>query len=233
MIPLFGYKLKLVKKKDLDELEQFDRIVRIINQQVYDMVNYITKLEKVDIPIQNQLVLDITGLNTFVDIYFHNKFSSPSSSLLMLKMTASIMKHLKGIMNVTGKCASIVKKAKRSQSEDFNCFDDDDFNYRYREIMDDANRLISGYLLSIVTDLKNISIVVEPDLFRLVLGVDIIKDYKDRQKRFSSDKELMTNFSIRYKVITDDDRRFLEKEKYKNEQSSRTRTSDGRSEETV
>ena len=233
---MFGYRLKFVKKKDLEELDIFEKTVRFINSQVHDMINYIIRIDTIDPPIQNQLLLDMTGLNAFVDVYYHNKFSSPSNTFQMFRMLDDMKKRLNDISDITVECARIAETIKLAHEAEANqdpTFDRDEFETMYKQTIDTANQQIQRLLRRIIADLKNIDIVIEADLFRLIIGVDIIKDYKDRQKRFIDDKQLMTNFGVRYKVITNDDRRFLEKEKYKNEQSSRTRTSDGGTEETV
>lgn len=134
-------------------------------------------------------------------------------------------KRLNDISDITVECARItetIKLAREAEANQDPTFDRDEFETMYKQTINTANQQIQRLLRRIIADLKNIDIVIEADLFRLIIGVDIIKDYKDRQKRFIDDKQLMTNFGIRYKVITNDDRRFLEKEKYKNEQSSRT-----------
>lgn len=233
---MFGYRLKFVKKKDLEELEIFEKSVRFINSQVHDMINYILHLDHMDPPTQQQLLLDVSGLNAFVDIYYHNKFSSPSNTFQMFKMIDDMKMRLNDISDITLECSKIsesVKLACEAEANHDPSFDREEFETLYKQTVNTANQQIRRLLRRIIADLKNIDIVIEADLFRLIIGVDIIKDYKDRQKRFINDKELMTDFGVRYKVITNDDRRFLEKEKYKNEQSSRTRTSDGGTEETV
>ena len=51
------------------------------------------------------------------------------------------------------------------------------------------------------------------------MGVDIIEDYKTRQKLLSKDKSMTTSFVFKQNVVTPGDKKFINKEKLKNERN--------------
>lgn len=233
---MFGYRLKLVKKDDLRDVEIFEKVVKYINQQSLDMIRYIRQIDNVDIDTQTQMMADVTGLNSFIDIYYHSKFSSPTSTFMMFNLLDDLRKCLSVLANVTAECSklsNVCQMAKHAEETGNETFDRAEFESIYKKTVDTANQEIYRIFRQMIMDLNNINIAIEGDLFKVIMGVDLIKDYKERHKRFAKDKNLMTDFGIRYKVITNDDRKFLEKENYKNGQRSRTRTSDGGTEKTV
>ena len=54
--------------------------------------------------------------------------------------------------------------------------------------------------------LNGIMLVIESDLLKLIMGVDIMKEYKKRCKRLPKDKELSTEVIVHFKAVTKDDR---------------------------
>ena len=80
--------------------------------------------------------------------------------------------------------------------------------------------------------IRHIKCVIIPDKKRLELGYDVMRAYKKRMKKENkkikslSEDNFMNEFSVRFKVLSNSDREFIEKERVKNERN-RTRNADG------
>lgn len=225
----FGYKLQLVKKADLMEYELFEKSVRAIHKQTSDFGQWLCNGFPLDENTVHQLAVDIEGLHTFIDIYFENKYSSPSCTMMMFKKIDILRKASSNIIDIITefkKLEAIKARANEEINNEELTFDPEEFEKNFEKAMNTAMQQLHYHVDVMLLSLKGIHLVIEPDLLKLNLGVDIMKEYKKRCKRLPKDKELSTEFTVRFKAISKDDRRFLEKEKSKNERR-RTRASDG------
>lgn len=210
----FGYKLQLVKESDLKEYDLFEKSVYAIHQQTNDFVQWLSNGFTLDENTVHQLAVDIEGLHTFIDVYFENKYSSPSSTMMMFNKIDVIRKTAGRMIDVimeVRKIETIRSKANEEVTES------EDFQITYKRAIDSAMRQMRSLTNTMIDSLKGIHVVIESDLIRLILGVDIMKEHKKRCKRLPKDKELMTDFFVHFKAITKEDRKFLEKENGKNE----------------
>lgn len=225
----FGYKLKLVKKKDLADYEVFEKSVYAIHQQVNDFGHWLGEGFDLDENTVHQLSIDVEGLHTFVDIYFDNKYSSPSVSFMLFKKMDDIRQLASNMIDVINESAKLRKvkiDAEKSINNGDVTFDIDKFNEDYNKAAEVVDKQLTLIVHQLLASLKCISITIEGDLIKLILGVDIIDEYKHRCKRLPKNRDLATEFSVHFKAVTKSDRQVLEKEKVKNERR-RTRTSDG------
>lgn len=213
MVFTFGYKIRLVKKNELREYDLFEKSVYAIHQQCNDFGQWLYKGFDLDRNTANQLTVDIEGLSTFIDVYFNNMYSSPVNSMQMFKALDAIRKHSSNLIDIIGmsmKVNSYVKNINESE------VDIDYVRDQYDEYRSRLNKQLDHEVDEILAGLKYITVVIEHDLIKLLLGVDIISEHKKRIKRIPKNKDLTSEFNIRFKVLTPSDRRFLEKEKMKN-----------------
>ena len=79
---MFGYKLKLVKKSDIEEEEFFKCTVKSLNNEIEKFTHLLTRPEGFDTSIET--ASQFTDLNDtigiYVDMYFGSKYSLPSNS---------------------------------------------------------------------------------------------------------------------------------------------------------
>ena len=214
----FGYKLRLVKDSDRKEYELFERAVFAINTQSNNLSKWLLDGFLLDADTVQQLTIDIEGLHTFIDIYFNNKYSSPSSTMFMFSQMDILRKTSSQIIDVISEVANIDKL--KDQVDNGMVppnveFDPHEFEETYNNAMNTATVHAKKLTNIMIGALKGITLVIESDLLKLMMGVDIMKEYKKRNKRFIKDKNLETEFVVRFKAVTKDDRRFLEKERNK------------------
>ena len=229
MIRTFGYRIKIVKKKDLRELELFEKSVFAINQQANDMINFLHSDFVLDENTCHQFTMDIDGLHKFVDVYVNNKFSLPHSGISLYQLINDIRKNLSTAFDVGYQLAKVNEygiKARNEIESGTVTFDPDEFQSDYNDAMRIGNETLVKSLKVIEMSLHRVNLVIEGDLIKLKLGVDIIDDYKKRQKRLPKDKDLMTEFMVKFKVIQQDDLKYLKKNKKEHSKNGESGTRD-------
>lgn len=226
MIRTFGYRIKIVKNKDLQELELFEKSVRAINQQTNDMINFLHSNFVLDENACHQFTVDIDGLHKFVDIYVNNKFSLPHTGLNLYHLIDEMRKQFSTIFEVGSQLAKVAEygiRAKQEIESGNPMFDPDEFQVEYDDAMRVGNETLAKSFKVIEMSLHRINLVIEGDLIKIKLGVDIIDDYKKRQKRLPKNKDLMTEFIVRFKVVQQDDLKYLKKKEHSKNGKSGTR----------
>ena len=226
MIRTFGYRIKIVKNKDLQELELFEKSVRAINQQTNDMINFLHSNFVLDENACHQFTVDIDGLHKFVDIYVNNKFSLPHTGLNLYHLIDEMRKQFSTIFEVGSQLAKVAEygiRAKQEIESGNPAFDPDEFQVEYDDAMRVGNETLAKSFKVIEMSLHRINLVIEGDLIKIKLGVDIIDDYKKRQKRLPKNKDLMTEFIVRFKVVQQDDLKYLKKKEHSKNGKSGTR----------
>lgn len=209
----FGYKLKLIKKSDMNEYSIFEKSVTYIHKQVDAMGNWIYGNVELTNDTVQQLSAYITDIRTYSDIYSKNKYSSPSSSLLMFANIDNLSKAASKMIDTIYDFTKVNNVKSRVDKGDYpyEDFDITEFNNDYDEIVNVVDNIITKLKRNIITYLKGIIIAINPDLIKIALGVDIISEYKKQHRRYLKDKSLSTEFVIRYKAVTSDDQNFLKK----------------------
>lgn len=239
---MFGYKLQLVKKSDLVDVDIFKSSVHKIKEIADDFGEMISNGLNLTQDDCRRLTNFNDDLGLYVDIYFNNKFSLPSNSLSMYKALDEIRKNSKYIIDAIceyNKLQSVEEKF-RDRFGDNPSEADPEY---YSEINHVASELQRGYQevnnclgFSSINILNYLVMITQPirgDINRIDIGIDFIKDYKRRKKEEKKNKNLDSKFKVEYTLNTRSDKEFLLKERVSNEQRSRTRTSDGGSKETV
>lgn len=210
----------IVKREDYRELQVFKELVPKMKNFIEEYSYVIS--QGIEISSETAFVLTSQSniLSTLVDIYFNNKYSNPSSSMMLYK-------HLSSFQNNTRRMIDLFVKFQTLQSESANMRNsvnesgDEDaietFESQLKSLTDEGFRLVAQTGTAMLEDLKHIKCSIMSDYTRLELGVDIMKEYKRRKAKESlSEKDFMNEFTVRFKVLSNSDRQFIEKEKLKN-----------------
>lgn len=214
---MFGYKLKLVKKKDLQEYEVFEKAVHAIHQQTDEFGQWLYDGFNLNKETIHQLTIDIEGLHTFIDIYFNNKYSSPTSTMLMFSKIDLIRKTGAQLIDLISKVVKLDEMKAVLDKERPDEYDNEETKQEYESTIEAVVNKVKELTRVILIALREINLTIESDLIKIILGVDIMEEYKHRCKRLPKNKDLSTDFFVHFKAISKDDRKFLEKEKIKNE----------------
>ena len=217
---MFGYTLKLVKKKDLVEEEQYQKIVIALNTQINDFMNWFRNDIEIHPNTIDELTLNVEGLHSMIDIYYNNKFSAPSTSINLFEKMDNIRKLSSSLVDVFeqyGKMNSLMMQNNMYAQKHHVEMDPDILN-TYNECKKDLDTNFSAVVYKIIGNLKLMHLAIENDVVQLMLGVDVIELYKTRNKRLKR-KKLHDDVTIQLKLQTKSDSQFINKEANKNERS--------------
>lgn len=217
---MFGYTLKLVKKKDLVEEEQYQKIVIALNTQINDFMNWFRNDIEIHPNTIDELTLNVEGLHSMIDIYYNNKFSAPSTSINLFEKMDNIRKLSSSLVDVFeqyGKMNSLMMQNNMYAQKHHVEMDPDILN-TYNECKKDLDTNFSAVVYKIIGNLKLMHLAIENDVVQLMLGVDVIELYKTRNKRLKR-KKLQDDVTIQLKLQTKSDSQFINKEANKNERS--------------
>lgn len=230
MFELFGYKLMLVKKDALREYESFKQLIPKMKEFIEDFSDFIRKGIEIGPETAFILTSETNILSTLIDIYFNNRYSNPSSSMMLYKHLSLFQKDTRRMLDLFVRFEELQNSANiRAQKlvEENNEIEMDLFEDQLQKLTNEGFELVRKTALKMLNDLKHIKCCILSDYTRLEMGVDIMKEYKRRKSKHSlSEKDFMNEFTVKFKVLSNSDRHFIEKEKMKNERS-RNGTSDG------
>lgn len=193
---LFGFNITRVRQEDEQELQVFKNTVINFNAQIIAFIKYMEGEIRLDINLINYLLQKIRTFGSYYKIYDGCKFSSPSNVFNMEEQ-----------MNKVSKCSTNISLC---ITEDIKC------NMLIRDqFMDDYEKIdelrqkqksllstINHNIFEMTTALRSILHIIEYDYRRIEAGVDIIKEYKHRQKQTLDKRE--TQYIIRFKRIKGD-----------------------------
>lgn len=238
---MFGYKLMLVKNADLKELKSFKGVVMDLNDTVEAFGSFMSSGFELDRETATLLTEFNDEMGIYVDMYFDNKFSLPSNSLAMYTNMDKVRSHTLIIIDAINEYNKILSVQSKFQTtcdqfgEEYSKSPEaimlaGEIQQGFQEVCNTVGKA-SGIILNSLLLLHH---AVAGDKARIDSGYDFIKAYKKRLKRIPKDKELMSEFTVKFALNTRSDKEYLLKERVKNDkQRSRARTADGGSKETV
>ena len=240
---MFGYKLKLVKKDDLVDLEVLKASIKSIEDITSEFGDFMTSEIDLDMETIRKITEFNDDLGVYVDIYFNNKFSLPSNSLSMYQVLNTIRRNSMVIIDAINEYNKL-QSVENKYNERFKNGDSYDDETTYGEHLAIASELQRGYqqvnntmglaAANIISGLLLIANNVRGDQNRINSGLDIVRDYKRRKKLKINKEQMDSKFSVQYVLHSRSDKEFVLKENVKNgKKRSGTRTADGGSEETV
>lgn len=214
---MFGYKLKLVKNEDLLQVELYKKCVYGIQNKCRELIDFMKSGFDINIDTASTVIKHIEELTTFIDLYNANKFSLPGNALMLFSTIDELKNDISkfiDILRASAEARQIVRESSYDPDVDM-----DEVNECYENVRQEIHEHLNRVVGSIITLLDNILINIKYDLIKITMGVDIIEDYKTRQKLLSKDKSLTTSFVFKQNVVTPGDRKFINKENLKNERN--------------
>ena len=210
----------IVKREDYEELEVFKRLVPKMKGFIEDLSTFIRNDMIIGPDTAFVLTTESNVLSTLIDVYFNNKYSNPSTSMMLYNHLSLFQKNVKRMLELFIKFDELKPVMNKYQ-------ENGDTTEELQEIVNEGIGLITKTANSMIENLKHINSSIMGDYVRIEMGVNIMKEYKKRkQKNSLSEKDFMNEFTVKFKVLSNADRQFIEKEKIKNERH-RNGTTDG------
>lgn len=212
---MFKHKLQFVLKDDIYQRDVWKEVVLNIHDTCVKSHDFIYGRLEFDERTAGRFVSMVEMFDTLTDIYIDNKFS-PASAGLMRPQIDLMRKHTLKIIEIFEVIIKMNNVMKGHPGDDT---DDPDINLiksTYEENCRRLSMLLDDEIDLIGTILEYIDTRIAKDIVKIKSGVDPIREYKRRLKRIPSNKDLIQELHVQYKILSPGDRDFLEKEKIKN-----------------
>ena len=237
---MFGYKLMLVKKSDLQEEKVFRNSVLHLIGEIDRFGDFISNGFDLNADTTAFLTEVNSTIGVYVDMYFSCKYSSPSNSLSMYTNMDRVRSNTLTIIDTITEYNKLlsVKKKYDATCEELgeaysDCIESRAIQSELYEGFQQVTTTIGHACATLLNALFMLHQSVNGDKLRIEAGYDFKKAYKKRMKRIPTDSKLMSEFTVKYLLNTRADKEYLLKEKVRNERRSGTRTSNGRNEKAV
>lgn len=237
---MFGYKLMLVKKSELQEEKVFRNAVLRLVGEIDRFGDFISNGFDLNGDTTTFLTEVNNTIGVYVDMYFSCKYSLPSNSLSMYTNMDRIRKNTLTIIDTIteyNKLLSVKDKydetCEKLGDEYTGCQESLAIQSELFKGFQEVTQAVGHACANILNALFMLHQSVNGDKLRIEAGYDFRKEYKKRLKRIPNDSKLMSGFTVNFLLNTRADKEYLLKEKVRNERRSRARTSDGRNEKAV
>lgn len=195
---MFGYRLRIIKKKDLHEIDVFVNSVMGLWNQCNLFIEYLDKGHfKLDGFMCSELTMRNDSIKSLLDVYMNNMYSLPSANLKIANTTDDLSATIVEVIE-------LVTEFIKNQPPQFN------------DPSDKFKLMILFH--TIIHYLQLIKLYINHDVIRIQSGVDIYDDYKKRKKMLSQSlSSTKDSTTVKYIISSKSDMLFKEKEKRKNE----------------
>jgi len=214
---MFGYRLRLVKKKELQDISIFENVVNEIDRNCDNLGQLLTSGTEMSDKDFIDAKSIIKRLRSLFDIYTNNKYSMPSNITTVAQALDTLSKkifHFHDAMRNQNQLeemyvsAAKAKLFERFSHEELSEMSSEEIYNKTHEIVEE---FIMYQLNEALTALYNLQSTIAYDVVRVTMGVDIYADYKGHIKVPNSPTDMV----IRYKLQTEGFNILAEKEKLK------------------
>ncbi len=207
---LFGLEIRKASDLDYEEAEQFKRLVA----KVYNELNAYGRdleafsVENIDTKVSAMIFNHVENIKSYMKLYEDNKFSQPGECF-------SLIYHIAELEKKSIAFNKVVANARRTIAEDLRAYatfmqqrvnhgydeydddDDDEYDidegvYRFRDKLQE----IHTHIKYIETHIDILLLIIKYDVVKIAMGVDLVMEYKNRQKRI----KLNGGDTLEYKI---------------------------------
>ena len=204
---MFGYTLKLIKKKDIYEYGVFEKVVPSLRDQINQFSEWLQAEFSLNNETVHQLAVDVEGLKAMINVYVHNKYSAPSSSVMLIDSMNRIRQYASQMTTIIQEAEnlSMIERMANNAMNNGEQFDDAE----YDSCLDEAKRLIgeqmSVSVRGIIMQLRLMIINIEPDLIALTMGVDALRERDKLYRKTSKGIKYVSGLGVRFASVPKED----------------------------
>lgn len=184
---LFGFDIVKCSKAQKQELDTYKQLVRELHDRLVDYLNLITNLlnmedeESFDEEVYVQLLFEHTEtVCKLIILYDANRFAIPITNVAILQRMNQLREHAGMLQN-----AMIHHIGMVSNQQEYDAEEDDyeETNVQCEDIERRYQSSIRHMEKILFADINRMMSIIQYDLFRIIFGVDILRDNKKRQMR--------------------------------------------------
>lgn len=184
---LFGFDIVKCSKAQRQELDTYKQVVRELNDRLVGYLDLIINLlnmkdeESFDEEACMQLLFEHTEtVCKLIILYDANRFAIPITNVSILQRMNQMREHAGMLQN-----AMIHHMGMASNQQEYDAEEDEyeETNVRYENIENRYQSSIRHMEKILFADINRMISIIQYDLFRIIFGVDILRDNKKRQMR--------------------------------------------------
>lgn len=177
---LFGFDIVKCSKAQRQELDTYRQVVRELNDRLVQFLDFIVKLinmdynEPIDEAAYVQLLFEQTEtVRKLIILYDANRFAIPITNVSILQRMNQLREHAGMLQN-----AMIHHMGMVSNQQEY-----EETNVQYENIENRYQSSVRHMGKILFADINRMISIIQYDLFRIIFGVDILRDNKKRQMR--------------------------------------------------
>lgn len=183
---LFGFDIVKCSKAQKQELDTYKCVVQELNDRLVQFLDFIANLisiedpESIDEEACVQLLFEqVETICKLIILYDSNRFAIPITNLSMLQRMNELREHAGMLQSAMIHHVSMLSNREQENDDD----EDEETTIRYDNMDRHYYSSIRHMEKIVFADINRIISVIQYDLFRIIFGVDILRDYQKRQKR--------------------------------------------------
>ena len=198
ILRILGFSITRISKEDEHDSEVFKRVVTRLNDVCDDLSKFLRSPDgfAIDHSTVDKFIHSCDTIFSLGDIYSHNKFASPS-------VVFSVAETLDDLRNTIAEFGHVVMSINRFENivenmpEDMiNKSESSEDIERFDEL---SNSMLNKTVATLVSELNCILHIISYDRERVLANVDIIRDYKRRNKEFRTGSSKCIDYVVKFK----------------------------------
>lgn len=195
---ILGFNITRVSKEDEHDAEVFKRVVTRLNDACDDLSKFLRSPDgfNVDHSAVDKLIHSCDTIFSLGDIYAHNKFASPS-------IVFSIAETLDDLRDNIAEFSHVVMSINRFENIMENmsegAMDESVSSEDFKRFNELSNSMLNKTVTTLVSELSCILHIISYDRERVLANVDIIRDYKRRNKEFRTGSSKCIDYVVKFK----------------------------------
>lgn len=184
---LFGFDIVKCSKAQRQELDTYKQVVRELNDRLVQYLDLITGLlnkgykEPFDEEACVQLLFEQTEtVCKLIILYDANRFAIPITNVSILQRMNQMREHAGMLQNAIIHHVGMVNSQQEYDAEEEEYEETD---IRYENIENRYQSTVRHMEKILFADINRMLSIIQYDLFRIIFGVDILRDNKKRQMR--------------------------------------------------
>lgn len=195
---ILGFNITRVSKEDEHDAEVFKRVVTRLNDACDDLSKFLRSPDgfNVDHSAVDKLIHSCDTIFSLGDIYAHNKFASPSVVFSLAETLDDLRDNIAEFSHVVmsiNRFENIMENMSEGAMDE--SVSSEDFE-RFNEL---SNSMLNKTVVTLVSELNCILHIISYDRERVLANVDIIRDYKRRNKEFRTGSSKCIDYVVKFK----------------------------------
>ena len=195
---ILGFSITRVSKEDEHDAEVFKRVVTRLHETCVDLLKFFTNQDgfNIDNVTLDKLIRTCDTIFSLGDMYARNKFASPSVVFSIAETLDDVRDNISEFGHVAmsvGRLENLMKNVPEEAIKESMSSDDID---RFDKM---TNSMLDRIVSSLVADLNCIIHIISYDRERVLADVDIIRDYKRRNKEFRTGSSKGIDYVVKFK----------------------------------